>query len=258
LKLRGTYSWPKQLPELDPEQLAIKDDFMRYWHEQLASKNWSFKMLENFNHGYSVRNAPTGFERTLEIGAGLGEHLVYEKLTDEQSRNYVALEIRANMIEKIRERFPDITAHQGDCQGRLDFEDGYFDRIIAIHVLEHLPDLSATVREMYRVCDKQRGTLSIVIPCEGGLAYGFARRISAQRLFEKRYKQSYDWFIESEHISIPDEIIKEVSRYFEPVHRQFFPLLVPITDMNLVIGLTFKPRAPNRKMRLLAESSLFR
>jgi hypothetical protein len=27
------------------------------------------------------------------------------------------------------------------------------------------------------------------------------------------------------------------------VHREFFPLLVPITDINLVIGLTFKPRA---------------
>ena len=43
----------------------------------------------------------------------------------------------------------------------------------------------------------------VVIPCEGGLAYSLARRISAQRIFEKRYGMSYRFFIESEHINVP-------------------------------------------------------
>ncbi|MFX7720381.1 class I SAM-dependent methyltransferase, partial [Acinetobacter baumannii] len=88
----------------------------------------------------------------------------YEKLDAEQRRNYIPVELRTNMVEKIRERFPDINAQQGDVQGRLNFEDGYFDRIIAIHVLEHLPDLPATVKEMYRLCNKETGIFSVVIP----------------------------------------------------------------------------------------------
>ena len=60
----------------------------------------------------------------------------YEKLTREQRLNYVALELRANMVEQLRARFPDIQTHQGDCQSRLDFPDGSFDRILAVHVLE--------------------------------------------------------------------------------------------------------------------------
>ena len=48
----------------------------------------------------------------------------------------------------------------------------------------------------------------VVIPCEGGLAYSLARRVSAQRIFEKRYGMSYRFFIESEHINVPREIMR--------------------------------------------------
>jgi SAM-dependent methyltransferase len=154
----------------------------------------------------------------------------------------VALELRANMAERIRARFPSIQTCVGDCQTRLDFPDGQFDRILAVHVLEHLPDLPAAVREMHRVCHPERGIFSVVIPCEGGLAYWMARRISAQRIFERRYKQSYDWFIRREHINRPSEILQELSDYFEVTHRSFFPLQAPWIWCNLCIGLTLRPR----------------
>jgi SAM-dependent methyltransferase len=73
----------------------------------------------------------------------------------------------------------------GDCQERLEFPDNHVDRALALHVLEHLPNLPAAVRELHRVCSKQHGRLRIVIPTEGGLAYGIARRISAQRFSER-------------------------------------------------------------------------
>jgi ubiquinone/menaquinone biosynthesis C-methylase UbiE len=92
------------------------------------------------------------FRTTLEIGAGLAEHLAYERLTAEQEANYAAVEIRPDMVKTIRQRFPRIQARLGDCQQRLDFPDGYFDRVLAIHVLEHPPNLPATVEEMHRLC----------------------------------------------------------------------------------------------------------
>ena len=95
--------WPKVIPALTPEQKAISDDFMRYWHEVLPKR---FSLLDDFNHGYAVKEAPEYFTTTLELGAGLGTHLQYERLTPEQERNYVALELRENMAEKIRARFP--------------------------------------------------------------------------------------------------------------------------------------------------------
>jgi SAM-dependent methyltransferase len=231
--------WPKSIPPLTAEQKRISDDFMKYWHEVLPKK---FGIVDDFNHRYAVRHAPAHFTSTLEIGAGLGEHLDYERLNELQSRNYVALELRANMAQRIRERFPKIQTSVGDCQAHLDFPAGKFDRILAIHVLEHLPNLPEAVREMHRLCNPEHGIFSVVIPCEGGLAYWLARRISAQRIFEKRYHQSYDWFIHREHINRPDEILQELSAYFDMTHRDFFPLKIPVTWCNLCVGLTLKPK----------------
>jgi SAM-dependent methyltransferase len=235
--------WPKRFPPLTAEQVEINNDFVHYWHEVLPRK---YGFVDNFNHQYAVRNAPASFLRTLEIGAGIGEHLRYEALTGEQFSNYVAVDIRDNMVAEIRRQFPQVQAIVGDCQRRLAFADGHFDRVLAIHVLEHLPDLPGAVREMWRLCRKPDGTLSVVIPCEGSLAYTIARKMSAQRIFERRYRQSYRWFIEREHINLPQEIFEELDPYFRIVRSSYFPFPFKIEFCNLCIGLTFEPRPEPR------------
>lgn len=238
-KIKPNTKWPKIFTSLTSEQAAISDDFMKYWHEVLPRR---YGIVDEFNHSYVVKTAPQNFSRTLEIGAGNGEHLKYERLSKKQKANYVAVDIRENMIAELRSHFPEINAVVGDCQQRMDFEDGYFDRVLAIHVLEHLPDLPAAVREMHRLCDKSRGVISIVIPCEGSLAYSLARKISAQRIFEARYKQSYRWFIEREHINRPHEIFEELSPYFSLASSAYFPIPLKMEFCNLCIGATFKPK----------------
>src|SRR5436190_35789 len=130
--------------------------------------------------GQSAPTSPTtnGERRHTQSsgnGAGLGEHIIHEPLTEEQTRNYHTLELRENMSRAIKIRFPKVQAVTGDCQQRLDqFEAGYFDRILAVHVLEHLPNLPAAIRECYRLCNKEKGVFSVVIPCEGSPAYTLA------------------------------------------------------------------------------------
>ena len=231
--------WPKTFPPLSAEKLRINNEFVKMWHEILPNR---FGRIERFNHGYPVRYRPPSFLSTLEIGAGLGEHLEYEKLTPQQEREYYSLELRENMCAEIRNRYPRVQALLGNCQDQLPFPDDYFDRVLAIHVLEHLPNLPAAVAEMYRVCNKEHGVISVVIPCEGGFAYSMARRLSAQRVFEKHFKQPYKWFIEREHINRPQEIFDELNPYFTVAHRRFFPFRIPLLFCNLVIGITLTPR----------------
>jgi ubiquinone/menaquinone biosynthesis C-methylase UbiE len=125
----------------------------------------------------------------------------------------------------------------GDCQQGLPFPDGYFHRILAIHVLEHLTNLPAALGEIRRVL-KPGGAFLAVLPCEGGLLYGFCRRISAQRIFEKRYKQDYGWFIRSEHVNTAREILAEIEAFFRVSHGKYFPCYVPDLNFNVAIGLT--------------------
>lgn len=235
----SNHRWPKSLPPLTLQQQEINDDFVKYWHEVLPRR---FGFVDRFNHLYPVKHAPLSFLNTLEVGAGLGEHLQYEKLSSAQLSNYVAVDIRQNMIDELRKRYPQVVGIVADCQERLPYVTDHFDRVLAIHVLEHLPNLPAAVKELHRVCHKDHGILSIVIPCEGSLAYLLARRISAQRIFEKRYKQSYRWFIEREHLSRPFEIFEELAPYFEMDSSSYFPLPVKAAFCNLCIGATLRPR----------------
>ena len=75
--------FPKQIPKLTSEQKLIKDDFMEHWLKTLR-KNYG--IVDKFNHKTVVNSMPKNFLRTLEIGAGIGEHLNYERLNDNQKK----------------------------------------------------------------------------------------------------------------------------------------------------------------------------
>lgn len=232
--------WPKVLPPLTPEQQRINDDFVKLWHEVLPQR---FGVVEKFNHNFPVKNSTPGFKTTLEIGAGLGEHLIYENLSPEQEESYYCNEFRENMATEIRKRFPRVKTIVGDCQQRMDQPDGFFDRAIAVHVLEHLPNLPECIKEIYRLLNKDRGEFLVVIPTEGSPAYSLARKISAERVYKKRYGGSYKWFYTREHINFPLEIMEELGRYFTIQQRSFFPIpFIPMITCNLCIGLKLSPK----------------
>ena len=235
--------WPKVLPALTPAQQQRSDEFMKLWHEVLPRR---FGLVERFNHQFPVRNSPPGFTTTLEIGAGLGEHLEYERLTPEQESNYHCNEYRENMAAEIRRRHPRVQTVVGDCQQHLGFADGFFDRVIAVHVLEHLPNLPAAIREAHRLLNPERGRFLVVIPTEGSPAYSLARRISAQRVWNRRFGGGYEEFYQREHINLPHEILEELDPYFTITVRSFFPLGVPWVFCNLCIGLSLVPRPARR------------
>jgi len=232
--------WPKQLPPLSPEDQKVNDDFMEHWHDVFPNK---YSIADSWSHSYPAKNRPAQFLRTIEIGAGLGEHLKYEVLTPEQEQNYVAVEYRENMAKRLHEACPKIQTYLGDCQKRIEFPDGYFDRVLAIHVLEHLPNLPAAIKEMYRLCNKKTGVFTIVIPCEGSLAYSLAREISAKRIFQKRYKRPYHIFISREHINLPWEVLGEIAPYFDRFHSSYFPVPFKFEFCNLFIGANYRPKA---------------
>jgi SAM-dependent methyltransferase len=233
--------WPKVLPSLTPEQQVRSDAFMKLWHEELAERP-RYGLVEKFNHSFPVKQSQPNFKTTLEIGAGLGEHLEYEKLTPEQESNYYCNEYRENMAAEIRRRFPKVKTVVGDCQQRMEFADGFFDRYIAVHVLEHLPNLPAAIREAYRLINKESGRMLIVIPTEGSPAYSLARKISAERVWKRHFTVPYAEFYQREHINLVPEILAELRPYFTIEACSFFPLRVPLWFCNLCIGYALKPR----------------
>jgi SAM-dependent methyltransferase len=214
---------------------------MKLWLEVLPQR---YSGIERFNHGYPVSRwaafvaqQPQRVIRTLEIGAGLGAHLGFEDLSRQE---YYALEMREGLLDALRARYPAVHAVLGNIEQRTPFDDAYFDRVIVVHVLEHLPNLPSALDEIHRLLNPQ-GAFLAVIPCEGTLAYSLARRISAQRIFERTFHMPYKPIIEREHVSTYHEIRHELTQRFRITHEQRWPLpWLPLT-CNLVAGLTLAP-----------------
>jgi ubiquinone/menaquinone biosynthesis C-methylase UbiE len=222
---------------LSREEEDARNQFMKLWHEVLPKR---FAAIERFNQSFPVRSKMKKGERILEIGAGLGEHIQHEPRDWLQ---YVCVELRPEMASGIRARFPDVEVVIRDCQEELPFEDGYFDRVLAIHVLEHLTNLPAAIRQIHRVL-KISGRLGVCIPCEGGLAYRLARIVSAKRLFKKHFpRMNYEKVVvANEHLNVPGEIVDQLLEYFSIDREVYFPLALPLININLCIGLSLSPK----------------
>jgi len=228
-------TWPKTRPTLSAEQISIMEDwYLTFLGDVLPGR---FAFVDKFNHRYPLRSARKQ-ARTLEIGPGNGSHLQVENLADQQE--YVAVELRESLSRQIQDAPSNVRIVVGDCEQGLDFPTATFDRVIAIHVLEHLANLPRALAEVYRVL-KPTGRFSVVIPCEGGGAYAVGRALTIRRTFQRRYGVPYTWLIRYEHINRASEVLAALGDYFRVEHRAYFPLHVPSVHLNLVVGLTLRP-----------------
>jgi SAM-dependent methyltransferase len=221
--------WPKKPPDLTPEQARAREHFVRLWHEELPR---TYSLIEGFNHGAVTRWPLKESCRTLEIGAGLGAHSRFEDLSKQE---YHALELREEFCENLRILLPPDRVSCGDIEQSQPWPNAYFDRVVAIHVLEHLRHLPNALAEVRRLL-KPDGCFDVVLPCEGGWAYALARKLSAERMFRKRFKMDYGPIIQNEHVSTLREVNTELSAYFRVSRRSFFPMKFPVAHVNLCVA----------------------
>ena len=123
----------------------------------------------------------------------------------------------------------------GDCQRELPFATDYFDRVLAIHVLEHLDNLPAALAEI-AVSSNPRVRSPLSFRARVALLT-LGRRLTTKRIFEKRYNTDYEWMIGYDHCNTAREIVDLLPTAFSVRRRAFFPMRVPSIDANLVIGL---------------------
>lgn len=233
---RHRTQWPKVRPELTQEQRKLFADWYEYHLSTMVPKYGGW--VEKFNHSYPLRTM-TDNATSLEIGAGTGSHIAFEDLG--RHRAYHALELRDELANYIRDSYPEVRVSVADCQERLPFPDRYFDRVLAVHVLEHLENCPLAIAEIHRVLGLD-GRLAVVLPCEGGLATHLGRIFTTKRTFERRYGLPYKSFYRYEHINSAREVIAALREYFIVEDTTWYPLAVPSIHLNLVVGLTLRPR----------------
>ena len=102
---------------------------------------------------HSVEIVNQGKGRVLEVGVGTGLSLPsYARRLE-----IVGIDLSPEMLEKARERVAEerltnITALLEMDASELDFDDCYFDTVVAMYVMTVVPDPEKVMRELSRVC----------------------------------------------------------------------------------------------------------
>lgn len=183
-------------------------------------------------------DASLRYPRVLEIGAGTGEHLAFVRhsfdeymLTDSDPATLeIARKKTSSSIHREKLRF--------DLQdgSTLSYAEGSFDRVVAVHVLEHIYQPHLAIKEWRRVL-RPGGLLSILIPTDPGVAWRLGRHLGPRRNAIKR-GIAYDYVMAREHVNSCNNLIALLRHYFPEGREDWWPLPLPSIDLNLFFAFS--------------------
>lgn len=172
------------------------------------------------------------FDRVLEVGAGTGHHL---RFVSHPYREYCLTDASEAMLAQARAkypsaRYPALRTERQDAKA-LSYPDASFDRLIATHVLEHIPDPVTALTEWNRVV-RPGGVISLVLPCDPGMLWRLGRHFGPRRN-ARRAGLQYDYLMATEHINAIFNLVTLVRFHFADRDERWSPLRVPLADLNL-------------------------
>ena len=177
---------------------------------------WLTQKLERWMHlrvadDLNLKGSPA---KTLEIGAGTLNHLIYENMnhTYDIVEPYKALYLDSPYIHRVNTIYNDMSEVFGK-----------YDRIISIATFEHIHNLPY-VMAMCGLLLKPEGVLRVAIPSQGSLAWKLAYTLSTGIVFRIKYNLRYELLMRYEHINTWQEIHALLGYFYTYIHAKYLGL----------------------------------
>jgi ubiquinone/menaquinone biosynthesis C-methylase UbiE len=172
------------------------------------------------------------FGKVLEVGAGTGEHIRFVRHSFDE---YVLTDIDEATLDVARAKlgndFGNSLRFEAQSGESLSYADNTFDRLIAVHVLEHICQPHLVLKEWARVI-RAGGTLSILIPTDPGVAWRLGRHLGPRRN-AIRQGIAYDYVMAREHVNSCNNLIALFRHYFKNGNEAWWPFPIASIDLNL-------------------------
>ena len=216
----------------EPDAAAYRARFAEAYETLNYERSLSAFFMRRGHEVLERSLAGDDFPRVLEVGAGSGQHLRFVRHRFDE---YHMTDHDPAMLEHARASYPEhlrnrIRVAQEDA-GRLSSPDHAFDRLIATHVLEHLPHPHEVLREWHRVV-RPGGVISIVLPCDPGMLWRTGRMLGP-RANAHRAGLEYDYWMAREHVNSINNLVVFIRYYFDLLEEHWYPLRLPVSDLNL-------------------------
>jgi 2-polyprenyl-3-methyl-5-hydroxy-6-metoxy-1,4-benzoquinol methylase len=147
-------------PKTDSQLAEVKgvqaEVLQEYGERYFENYNYADRKLSRFSMYWFARRyyaalarrfAPYQGGKLLEMGCGLG-HLLGLLQDDFEC---VGIDLAQYSIEQTQENAPRATALMMSADDLSAFDEGEFDVVIALHLVEHLPDPADTIRQVNRI-----------------------------------------------------------------------------------------------------------
>ena len=215
-----------------PDKIS-HDSYIKGYDSLNSSKNLSSYFL---SRSHKIMEEVVGsnkhFSKVLEVGAGTGEHFRFVRHSYDR---YYLTDQSEVMLAAARKKYAaaatDKIFFEKQDASKLTYADNSFDRLIATHVLEHLPYPVAVLQEWDRLV-RQGGLISIVLPCDPGLLWRLGRHLGPRRN-ARRLGVEYDYLMASEHINSIFNLVVQIKYHFPQAHEVWYPARIQLPDMNL-------------------------
>jgi phosphatidylethanolamine/phosphatidyl-N-methylethanolamine N-methyltransferase len=175
------------------------------------------------------------FPYVLEVGAGTLAHLPF---VQHRFDSYIASDFDQAVLEAMKDRpLPANVLTMRLDGSALPFPEDSFDRVIATHVLEHVPSPHLVIQEWVRVL-KPGGVLSIILPCDPGWAWRIGRYLGPRKRAEEA-GLPYDYYMAREHVNSIFNLNEILKYHFPKRDVTWWPLRFPLPDLNLIFAGNF-------------------
>ena len=175
--------------------------------------------------------APYGL-KILEVGGNIGEHINY---VNQSFSTYTLTDYRDTKFTSTDER---ILFKVADVE-KLPFSDNEFDRTLSTCLLHHVGNPLIALNEIRRVT-KVGGVISLLIPCDPGLAYRIAKKIGVSKKWKVNGISSPEFFHYSQHRNHYPGLNSFINEVFKKdiVLKKNWPF--PLNSWNLNLFSTFQ------------------
>jgi SAM-dependent methyltransferase len=220
----------------DPDWQEWQEFYLKFY--QNTQKNGIGKKVNDA--GYEIlRGVDLTAKDVLEVGPG---NLPHCRFWNGKPSHYTVVDINQEFIDHSVQ----ILKQEGVAASSfvlsahvLPFENESVDILISFYSLEHMHPLEIYLAEFRRVL-RPGGLLVGAIPCEGGVAWGGGRLITTRRYIRNNSRINPDKIICWEHPNYADRVLEALATFFSSVQVSFWPLRVPLVDINLICGFVYQ------------------
>jgi len=220
----------------DPDWQEWQEFYLKFY-ENTQKKGIGKKVNDA---GYEIlRKVDLTGKKVLEVGPG---KLPHRRYWNGKPSHYTIVDIDPGFIDYSMQILKQagveassflLSAHD------LPLENESVDVLLSFYSLEHMHPLEIYLAQFRRVL-RPGGLLVGAIPCEGGLAWGGGRLITTRRYIRNNSRINPDKIICWEHPNYADRVLQALACFFSSVQLSFWPLRVPLVDINLICGFVYQ------------------